>query len=263
MSLQQLILREQMQAHKAEQERRIKLALKNSLAKREAKRDERFGALSDSYEESRELLDELDAQLTLAAESKRTKTRRQYEAWNEGVHGAIQQKIQTSLSKQSPEKLHQKKNEDYQKFLDILNRKGGVFRDIIIENEYDPMEVNRTSLKVRTGLLKDPTHIDKIKLAAEGGSPIKSAARNTLSVEEWAEGKIQATPFGRKGPVTTDGEQAPPRPRHPNSEATIVLNHFQYPRGRHATDLESPKGKATFPRKFADPFPPPPDGNFN
>jgi hypothetical protein len=50
--------------------------------------------------------------------------------------------------------LNKKKNADYEKFLSITNRKPAIFRDIIIESEYDPLEPNRHCIKANTGRLK-------------------------------------------------------------------------------------------------------------
>lgn len=47
-----------------------------------------------------------------------------------------------------PKKLHRMKYDDYSKFLDITNKKPNIFRDTIIESEYDPLEPNRRALKV-------------------------------------------------------------------------------------------------------------------
>lgn len=73
-SYQQQILRENLQVRKEAQEKSIKRALLASIEEQEKKREALFETLSGSYEESRMLLDEVDSQLSLAAENKQQKT---------------------------------------------------------------------------------------------------------------------------------------------------------------------------------------------
>ena len=68
-------------------------------------------------------------------ETKRNKTRRQFEDWNANVHANIQVNISKQVEKMDPKALNRKKNDDYSKFLEITNRKPAIFRDIIIESE--------------------------------------------------------------------------------------------------------------------------------
>jgi hypothetical protein len=53
--------------------------------------------------------------------------------------------------------LNDRKRGDYQAFLDEANKGAAMFRDIIIEAQYDPLAVNRRAIKARVGKLKDPT----------------------------------------------------------------------------------------------------------
>jgi hypothetical protein len=47
--------------------------------------------------------------------------------------------------------------EAFQQFLDQTNKKPSIFRDIIIESEYDPLELNRKAIKIRSQQpIKDP-----------------------------------------------------------------------------------------------------------
>jgi hypothetical protein len=46
-----------------------------------------------------------------------------------------QKKIAASINAMDTKALNRRKNEDYEKFLNITNRKPAIFRDIIIESE--------------------------------------------------------------------------------------------------------------------------------
>ena len=262
-SLQQLFLREKLAQEKTKQEAQIARVCARHVEKKQQNLDMRHHCLSEAYETSRVLLDEVDKELSLINESKATKTRRQYEDWNSNVHGEIVSRIHQKLNATSPKEIHEQKLSDYQKFLDIINRKHTIFRDIIIENEYDPLEVGRRSPAVRVPILKDSTHIDKQKLEAERGRPDKTTrkAKDTLPVETWAEGKIQATPFGRKTKADDDGASrttaASPSKQSENQRSKVFFNDFSYPTGKEGREQlarEMPRGKAVFAKKiYADP----------
>ena len=115
-----------------------------------------------NLEDSKLLLNEMDRLLSLQEETKKLKTRRQFDEWNRNVHGAIMSNITERVNSMDSKQLNEKKNKDYDKFLDTTNRKSAIFRDIIIESEYDPLEVNRNCIKVVTKKLKDPCKIDKV-----------------------------------------------------------------------------------------------------
>ena len=120
-------------------EMKAKAMLERSRIRAIHKKDKEFAKLQEDLKDSLNFLDSVDRELNLVNESKRTKTRRQFEDWNQNVHGAIQQKILTKLNTIKAGDLHQRKLESYEKFLNITNRKPAIFRDIIIESEYDPL----------------------------------------------------------------------------------------------------------------------------
>lgn len=43
--------------------------------------------------------------------------------------------------------INRRRREEYEKFLDATNRKEGLFRDIVMESDYDPFVPNRNSVK--------------------------------------------------------------------------------------------------------------------
>ena len=73
----------------------------------------------------------------------------QFQEWNLEVYGKIQGRVAEQLEATTSAAITKKRNAEFQKFLDLTNSKGAIFRDIIIESEYDPLEPNRSSIKVR------------------------------------------------------------------------------------------------------------------
>jgi len=122
-------------ARNQERELREHEKIQKALALQKYQNEKRLGVLSSLVQESTNFLNKVDKELDLVDETKRTKTRRQFEDWNQNVHGNIQRSIAKQVSQLSAKELHSRKNEDYNKFLSITNRKPAIFRDIIIEAE--------------------------------------------------------------------------------------------------------------------------------
>lgn len=221
------------------------------------KKDKEFARLQDDMKDSLDFLDTVDRELNLVNETKRTKTRRQFEDWNQNVHGAIQKKILTKLNSMKGSELHQRKLESYEQFLNITNRKPAIFRDIIIESEYDPLETNRLSIKARTEVLKDPLDIDKQKAQAELGMIGLSLEddghmrSDRLAVPQWAKGKIEATPYGMFATMMDDGDAK--KEEDKNRKSNVVFDDFNYPQGKAAVDKEMPPPKPRTRRVYANP----------
>jgi hypothetical protein len=51
---------------------------------------------------------------------------------------------------QDHEEVNRRRREAYEEFLDATNKKAGLFRDIILEEDYDPLTINRGAVKAST-----------------------------------------------------------------------------------------------------------------
>ena len=247
---------------------KAKMLLERNRILRTAKKDKEFMDLQNSLKESLEDLDSVDRELSLVNETRRTKTRRQFEEWNKSVHGKIQEKVLAEVNAISARELHTRKMESYDKFLAITNRKPAIFRDIIIESEYDPLEINKASIRARTGKLKDPLNIDRQKAESEMamvGLHIRDDYSTTdrLAVPLWAKGKIESTPYGMFAsmmneddinPDSTGSKKSSSGTKKPKGASNVVFDDFDYPVGKHAVDLEMPNPKPCGARRiYTDP----------
>jgi len=146
----------------------------------------------------------------------------------------------------------------------------------------DPMEPNKRCIKAKTGFLKDPVKIDEQKAAAEGAMLGPGAdglrsktklCKETLDVQLWAAGQIEATPYGTfsrimnknnknkskssketgAGAGAAEGSQVE-KAKSATMRSHVVFDHFDYPRTRAALDQEMPRGKRIQPILiYADP----------
>jgi hypothetical protein len=141
--------------------------------------------------------------------------------------------------------LHKTKVEDYNKFLEITNRKANIYNDIIIESEYDPLEPNRRAIKVQLDQsYRDPTHFDTLKHEEEKSmlipgyrKPKEVLGKQTLPVQMWAADKIASTSFG------FSSSKNPSQRNSQTYKSKVVFDHYSFPRSNQAAEQEVPKGK--------------------
>ena len=223
--------------------------VEKSLKKSSERKARKFKELDDDIEDCLDFLDVVDKNISLHDEAELNKVKRQFGEWNTNVHARIQDNISSKLNSKDYKSMLKEKNDDYQKFLDITNKKSAIFRDIIIESEYDPLEPNRRAIKAKTGKLKDPTlHIlqktvdEMVMLDPDyGKSGENRGGKYTLPTEMWASGKIEATPHGRFGKMMASANNEEKRKRAPRSK--VVFDEYDYPKGKEAIDAEMPRGK--------------------
>lgn len=224
--------------------------IEKSVKRTKEKKKNKFMDLNEDIDRCLDFLDIVDKDLSLHDEAELNKVKRQFGEWNTNVHGRIQDNISQKLNAKDYKTMLKEKNDDYQKFLDITNKKSAIFRDIIIESEYDPLEPNRRAIKASTGKLRDPTlHIlqkavdEMAMLDPDSGksSADTRGGKYTLPTEMWAAGKIEATPHGRFGKMMASANNEEKRKRAPRSK--VVFDEFHFPTGKAAADQEMPRGK--------------------
>ena len=222
----------------------VKMYVEKSKQDRVVEREREFNHLTHDVAQSMSLLDSVDQKLNLMEETKRNKTRRQFEEWNVQVHGKIQENIATQLNAMDSKTLHRRKCKDYAKFLDITNKKPSIFRDIIIESEYDPLEPNRRAVVAKTKRLVDPTHIEAQKAEEEGSMLLVDShsltnkpklCKETLDTILWASGQIEATPYGCFSKMMSN--DAPKGDGNPTQRSSVKFDHFDYPKGESESIL--------------------------
>ena len=148
--------------------------------------------------------------------------------------------------------------------------KGAIFRDIIIESEYDPLEPNRNCIKVRTEGLRDPVkrvldkHHEETSMLDDGSKAAgdddlggkakaktrrrpKPVVRETLDITSWGAGKIEATPHGYFAKLMDDSAKPDPEAKTTSKtfDSQIPFDHYNVATGPDATSSEFPVGKRT------------------
>ena len=124
-----------------------------------------------------------------------------HQDWNKSVFYPIQDAISEVVDKQSSGAIEERRRRHLDEYLKEANCKVGVFRDIVVESDYDPLALRvENSMTARLASpITDPTH-QATNLLKENTSP---SARKTpeanwksrvvLDVELW--GSVEATPY--------------------------------------------------------------------
>jgi len=222
------------------------------------KKEENFRVLRNDITQGHVLAGEVGDWLVNHETAQRAKVKKQYDTWNSTVYDKINDQIHDTLNAKSYKEMHREKLKHYNKFLEVTNAKGSVFRDIIIESEYDPLMPNReNSIRVKTEVLKDPIKRSVQRTLEEQGlSKTTLHPRETLNVLEWATGKIEATPHGFFAKMMKEGRTAnPSKSKTMESKVSKCLDQYNISRGRAVLDKEFPAGKRTkHPKKRAEPL---------
>ena len=218
------------------------------MAEISRRKDEKYRTLRTDIVKGHNMADGIGHFLENHHSAQRTKVKKQYDTWNEEIYEKIASRIHSELDSKSYKDIHQKKLADYNKFLAVTNAKGSVFRDIIIESEYDPLEPNRNSIKVQTEVLKDPVKRSVQRTLEEKGlSKDVVRPRETLDVLEWATGKIEATPHGFFAKMMSENRKPANASKSKTMESRVssCLDQYDIARGRKELDREFPQGKKT------------------
>lgn len=104
------------------------------------------------------------------------------------------------------------------------------------------------SVKVQTSVLKDPIKRSVQRTLEEKGlSKDVIRPRETLSVLEWATGKIEATPHGFFAKMMSESRKPANATKSKTMESRVAhcLDQYNVARGRAELDREFPQGKKT------------------
>lgn len=129
--------------------------------------------------------------------------------------------------------LNKRRRDEFQKFLDVSNSKGGLFLDTIVD-DYDPLIVNKMTTKSRTAKLFDPTkritdkHNEESALLSGTKGKIDPKERDILDAPQWSAGKIEATPHGHFAKFIGKVHQ-PTEMQKKITKSSVVIDHYKYP----------------------------------
>ena len=164
--------------------------------------------------------------------------------WNEEVFDKIQAQVQLGLRKRESKGTYNTRwrhaQDDYLRA--TKKKEAGIFRDIIIEDEYDPLEHASKNIKYhsREVSLKDPLKLELTKHELEAamvpGSKAYQAAKVAkqhlakggrtaeLPVTMWS--KMDATPYGHFNKVMTRDVTKERKPPYSTTGLRVLGDHY-------------------------------------
>jgi len=261
--------KQRMEEQRAAEVEALKRAVKWRIADAHAEREKREAdRLKQIYKEQNGFVADLDERLKNAEDQDVLKTKELHNVWSREVYERIESQIAKQVGNRDPDAINRRLNDQMDKYVEAVSAKT-LFRDIIIESEYNPFESKSATIKVDAQPrsktvwdgIKDPLNeqIEKVmeihqeKTAAEMPTKGKNPGKATLPLREWATGVIEDTPHGfafkffeksmQEASLTYEEKQQ----RAKRNISTLSMDHYDFPLGKDAVSAEYPKGKKCFP----------------
>ncbi|KAL9652437.1 hypothetical protein ABK040_000010 [Willaertia magna] len=197
---------------------KVKLNGEKLRLKQEAAKEKKFFELwEEILRERSTFIVDLNKRLEAYEDADDRKKQQIYNEWCERVFDPIQSQIDDYLSSVPFEEIQKRKREKFDEYIRQLNHKqknnGGVFRDIIIDEEYDPFELTRNSFKVSLKSNSPTSPSNGInekasKLLEDKANKIPSRSlrkQDMLNVTQYD--KLNATPYGHYNKMINPGSQ--------------------------------------------------------
>jgi len=210
--------REQNQAQEQDEDRRVERMLKHIA-------------------HEQEFVEQLDMNLEMRERAKYRRQTQLYKEWKEKVYDTIQAQIDGQLASLRTEDISGRRRELMEDYIRVSNQKRyGLYRDIIIESEYDPLLAHQKLLKYTMSDQNDPLKLEINN--AEIGKPKRELGRATLSATMWD--RLHSTPYGRFDRI------APPAVADQNPYVSRVnFEHYHIAKDPETLNREFPRGKRT------------------
>ena len=190
---------------------------------------------------------ELERFLSVHESLKASKQKALYNSWESDVFDKCNEQIGAAVNARSARDVSNRRAALMQEYLNVSNKKTfGVFRDIIIEAEYDPLHSHKDHITYNSRVSHDPCKLELRKSAQrDTGTPRAEFQRvpgpePRLDVAMWAQ--LEATPYGRLGKVVPRAEAEPYALAN-----RITTDQYHMPTGRAVLLRELPLGKRCFP----------------
>ncbi|KAG7398354.1 hypothetical protein PHYBOEH_011262 [Phytophthora boehmeriae] len=241
-------------------EKKLAETIAENLQRQRSKKEGQYLKLQQEVEDGKALAKELHEKLELQQQSKARQYSRMHEEWTAEVYHKLNDPILNKVHAMDSKQRSAEKGEAYQKFLDITNKKGGLFRDIIIESEYNPLSDAKFlshRAKVDDPVKRVIRRREEEDAIARDGANMSNASNSdhqtvvnkpypgradNLDVKLWAKGEYESTPYGyfhKMMNSTASAEGSKTYASH------VKLDHYNYEKGADVLRQELPKGKRT------------------
>jgi hypothetical protein len=197
--------RDLLERERAEAEQRRVEAQARMVVKAQQKREADFQAVQQRLkDEERDFVSKVDQYLSDKDKSHHQKRRALHQNWTECVFNKIQDQLLDRVDTMDPEEISERRRVLFQNYIDAAARKGGgLFLDIVIENEYDPFTWKTHTLRCAPGR----------PLSCTGPCPASCASCGVLTRRARAQVSQQASAGVQRAGVPRPLWQSSLRPR--------------------------------------------------
>jgi len=227
---------EEAEKHNAEHRRRVK----ERSDRRKEEQERKFYKMLDDLDREKKLTDKIEEYLDLRDSAAKRDKNQLYKEWCKSVYNPIQRDIQAQLNSVPTSTLEARRRAAFAEYLDTVNRKEGVFRDIIIEHDYDPLKHRKNAFKYNRSKYDkiDPLHKDVTKISREAAlikslnpdaKQIQHQPRESLDILLWD--KLDSTPYARYANRETEQRHKRPVPGATAfNGSTVEIDHYNVPK---------------------------------
>lgn len=212
---------------------RIRRADEQRRARLHAEEEEKFTNMYNGFmAREQDLMVRVNEFCRLDDANRQRKAKALCRDWHEQVFDRIQRQIDRQLRGVSSHDIAARRRKLYDQFLSAANSKeSGLFRDIIIENEYDPLVAREHTIRYKPYTENDPVKLE-LNQAAEEKQTLPGEfqeqpelGRQTLKPTMWD--KLDATPYGRFNKMM-EAKKA----EKDTFRSNIAMDHYTFPRVR-------------------------------
>ena len=97
-----------------------------------------FGRVIEGIAKEKDIMKDVDETLRVSETARAKKKAALYESWKREVYDKISSQIDDAVNSLDPHDVKRHLQTQYEAFLSASNHKAGIFRDIVIETDYDP-----------------------------------------------------------------------------------------------------------------------------
>jgi len=217
------------------------------IALKKANNQKKFDNMLAQLDAEQSMVDQIGSYLTVKEQASRRKQEQQYKDWNKDVFQPIQDQIRAGLKGRPTHDIEKRRINAMQEYIDVTNKKDGVFRDILID-DYDPLKQRQQALTYTTKKIADPlkADLDKIQWEADLIASMNDdyvrivpQQKETLDLLLWD--RLESTPYCRYAGKPQDqrrskGQRKENPPEFNNS--TMKLDHYKLERDPKVASLE-------------------------
>ena len=222
--------------------------MEEKAAKRDREFNEMFGRVIAGIDKEEGIMKDVDETLRVSETARAKKKAALYESWKREVYDKISSQIDDAVNRLDPHDVKRRLQTQYEAFLNASNHKAGIFRDIVIETDYDPFAHSSSLVKVDLAGIKDPVKRDLQRHQEE--QRWLSKERGPAPGRRWDEEKsiksIEEQQLATQRSIRLEGIESKEYQKRSDSRR-LVFKHYgeaMQNDGGAAARLEVPKGKA-------------------